>query len=57
VEGKQFVVCIENDCYPASRSKRKIYLSPPDPEALETGMVRVIDEPGEDHLCPEELSA
>jgi hypothetical protein len=52
---QQFVVCIGNDGYPASLEKRKIYLAVPDPEAERAGLVRVIDESGEDYLYPKEL--
>jgi hypothetical protein len=52
---KQFVVCIENEGFPTSLEKRKIYLSLPDPEAEKTGLVRVIDESGEDYLYPKAL--
>ena len=52
---QQFVVCIENDGYPTSLEKRKIYLMLPDPDAEQTGLIRVIDESGEDYLYPKEL--
>jgi hypothetical protein len=52
---QQFVVCIENAGYPASLEKRKIYLRVPDAEAEGIGLVRVIDESGEDYLYPKEL--
>ena len=50
----QLVVCIDNDGYPASLEKRKIYV------VLTTvsdrhGMVRIVDESGEDYLYPEAL--
>ena len=52
---QQFVVCIDNVGYPTSLEKRKIYLSLPDAEAEQSGLVRVIDESGEDYLYPKEL--
>lgn len=52
---QQFVVCVRNDEYPASLEKRKIYLSIPDPEAEQIGLIRVIDESGEDYLYPTQL--
>jgi hypothetical protein len=52
---QQFVVCVEKEGFPASLEKRKIYLSLPDREAEQLGLVRVIDESGEDYLYPKEL--
>jgi hypothetical protein len=49
------VVCIDNDGYPASLEKRKIYVALPDPAAGKQGLIRVIDESGEDYLYPEAL--
>jgi hypothetical protein len=47
---RQFVVCVRNDGYEASLELRKIYEVLEDAEALEDGMLRVIDEEGEDYL-------
>ena len=47
-----FVICIENQDYPVSLEKRKIYEAVPDREAEEIGHIRVIDESGEDYLYP-----
>jgi len=47
-----FVVCIRNDGVPASLEVRKIYQALPDADAERSGMVRVIDESGEDYLYP-----
>ena len=52
---KHFVVCIENEGFSTSLEKRKIYLALPDPEAEQIGMLRVIDESGEDYLYPKSL--
>jgi hypothetical protein len=49
---KQLVVCVDNDGYPASLEKRKIYVSLRDPVAEKRGLLRVIDESGEDYLYP-----
>ncbi|NWF85446.1 MAG: hypothetical protein HXY18_16655 [Bryobacteraceae bacterium] len=49
---KRFVVCIRNTGYPASLELRKIYQAVEDPEAETHGLVRVIDESGEDYLYP-----
>jgi hypothetical protein len=48
----QFVVCIKNEGYAASLESRKIYRVLPDAPAAEHGMLRVIDESGEDYLYP-----
>lgn len=47
-----YVVFIENSAYPASLELRKIYQRLPDPRAEEDGLIRVIDESGEDYLYP-----
>ena len=49
---KQLVVCVDNDGYPASLKKRKLYVMLPDPAAEKRGLLRVIDESGEDYLYP-----
>jgi hypothetical protein len=48
----KFVICIENQDYPVSLEKRKIYEVVPDHEAEEIGHIRVVDESGEDYLYP-----
>jgi hypothetical protein len=48
----RYVVCINNDSYPASLELRKIYKVVADARAAEHGQVRVIDESGEDYLYP-----
>jgi len=48
---KQLVVCVNNEGYPASLEKRKFtwpYLA-----AEKHGMLRIVDQSGEDHLYPE----
>ncbi len=47
---KKYVLCISNEGYPASLEKRKIYEVIPDPDGDRFGMIRVIDESGEDYL-------
>jgi len=49
---RPLVVCIENEGYAASLETRKIYLSIPDAEAQQHGLLRIIDESGEDYLYP-----
>lgn len=52
---QSFVICVENDGYPASLEKRKLYELIPDVEAERQGQIRVKDESGEDYLYPKEL--
>jgi hypothetical protein len=47
-----FVVCINNDGYPASLERHKIYPLVPDDEAQANGDIRIVDESGEDYLYP-----
>lgn len=49
---RKFVVCLSNDDYAASLELRKIYATLPDAAALKLGMLRVVDESGEDYLYP-----
>jgi hypothetical protein len=47
---KQLVVCVNNEGFPASLEKRKIYVALRDPEAEKRGLLRIVDESGEDYL-------
>jgi hypothetical protein len=49
---RRFVVCVRNTGYPASLEVRKIYARLPDRNAEAHGMLRVVDESGEDYLYP-----
>jgi hypothetical protein len=49
---KQLVVCVENEGYQTSIEKRKIYVALSDPAARKHGLLRVIDESGDDYLFP-----
>ena len=49
-ESKQFAVCVKNAGYEASLELRKLYEVLPDSFAEEHGMIRVVDESGEDYL-------
>jgi hypothetical protein len=49
---KMLVVCIENGGYQASLERRKIYVALRDASANKLGLVRVVDESGEDYLYP-----
>jgi hypothetical protein len=51
-KSKRFVVCVNNDGYAASLETRKIYIGLSDPSASKHGLVRVIDESGDDYLYP-----
>ena len=52
---QHFVICINNDEYPASLERRKLYEVIPDADAESLGQLRVKDESGEDYLYPKEL--
>ena len=54
-QNQRLLVCINNDAYPASLERRKIYVAIPDLTAEKEGMLRVIDESGEDYLYPQSL--
>lgn len=49
---KHLVICTENHGYEASLERRKIYVSFPDAAAEKRGLLRVVDESGEDYLYP-----
>lgn len=49
---KQFAVCIGNEGYPASLELRKLYPVLKDSFADEHGLIRIVDESGEDYLYP-----
>lgn len=51
-QAKQLVVCVENDGYPASLEKRKIYVALRDLEAEKLDLLRIVDESGDDYLYP-----
>ena len=52
---KQFVVCINNDGFPTSLEKRKLYVLLRDTLAEKRGLVRIVDESGSDYLYPKML--
>jgi hypothetical protein len=47
---KQFALCIENADYETSLILGKVYRILPDAEAAKDGLVRIVDESGEDYL-------
>jgi hypothetical protein len=60
-QANHFTVCLGNKGYEASLEVGKIYRMIPDPTAAQNGLVRVIDESGEDYafsadrFCPIEI--
>jgi hypothetical protein len=50
----RYVLCINNDDYPASLELLKIYRTLPDSGAAARKLLRVIDESGEDYLYPQD---
>ncbi|MEA2840321.1 MAG: hypothetical protein QOF41_1651 [Methylobacteriaceae bacterium] len=55
VPDRQLFVCIDNDGYPASLERRKIYVALRDLEADKHGLLRIVDESGDDYLYPKTL--
>jgi len=55
--GLQYVVCIANKDYRASLIVRRIYRVLQDRGAERRGLLRVVDESGEDYLYPKDLFA
>jgi len=53
----RYVLCVSNDGYEASLVVRRVYQTLLDPEAAKHGLIRVIDESGEDYLFPKDLFA
>jgi hypothetical protein len=51
-QAKQLVVCVDNEDYPASLEKRKIYVALRDADAEKHGLLRITDESREDYLYP-----
>jgi hypothetical protein len=56
-EEPRYVVCVANEGYRISLVVRRIYQVLPDRQAAKRGMMRVIDESGEDYLYPKKLFA
>ena len=54
---KSFVVCLSNDGYSASLEARKIYVALHDAAAERDGLLRVVDESGDDYLYSRERFA
>jgi len=49
---RQLVVCVNNDGYRASLERRKIYVAVRDADAERHGLIRIVDESGDDYLYP-----
>jgi hypothetical protein len=49
----RLVVCIDNTGYAVSLEKRKIYVALRDAQAQKLGLLRIVDESGEDYLYPQ----
>ena len=54
-ETPQYIVCVRNEDYTASLELRKIYAVIPDADAKAHGMIRLVDESGEDYLYPRDF--
>ena len=50
-----FAVCLRNAGFAASLEVRKLYPFFHDPDAEANGLIRVVDESGEDYLYPSRL--
>jgi len=55
LQAKQLVVCVDNEGYAASLERRKLYVALRDPAAEKHGLLRVIDESGDDYLYPKKF--
>jgi len=53
----RYAVCLSNRGYPASLVVRRLYRVLDDPAAARRGLIRVVDESGEDYLFPKRLFA
>ena len=54
-QAKQLVVCVNNEGYPASLERRKIYVAFRDADSEKHGLIRIVDEFGDDYLYPKAL--
>lgn len=55
MQKQEFAVCIRDTNFKASREVRKLCALIDDPDAAADGLLRVIDESGEDYLYPAEM--
>jgi hypothetical protein len=54
-QARHLVVCVNNAGYLASLEKRKIYVALRDAEAEKHGLLRIVDESGDNYLYPKTL--
>lgn len=47
---KKYAICIDEGDYPVSLERRKLYEVIKDADASKLGLIRVVDESGEDYL-------
>ena len=52
---RRYAVCIRNTGYPAALELRKIYQVLPDVDGAAHGLIRIVDESGEDYLYPDKF--
>ncbi len=52
-----FAVCLDNSEYPVSLEARKLYAVLSDEVSQQRGLLRIVDESGEDYLYPAKLFA
>jgi hypothetical protein len=52
---RRYVLCVRNNGYPASLKMRTLYETLRDAEGEQHGLMRVIDESGEDYLYPRDF--
>ncbi|MGH8162753.1 MAG: hypothetical protein ACREP1_00290 [Rhodanobacteraceae bacterium] len=57
MSNQSFVICVSNDGYAVSLEPRKIYRVVADEKIAARGLLRVIDESGEDYLYPDSMFA
>jgi hypothetical protein len=50
-----YVLCVKNQGFKASLELRKIYRTLPDDRGTSHGLIRVVDESGEDYLYPADM--
>ena len=53
INRKRYVICVKNDEYEVDLDLRKLYPVIPDSKAEKLGMIRIVDESGEDYLYPQ----
>ncbi len=54
-KSQSYAVCVRNDQFATSLEIRKLYPVVSDPDAEAEGLIRIIDESGEDYLYPAKL--